>query len=216
MRVWVFFMAAPEISADREIEIGQRLREARKFLMISQTLFSMKAEISQPRLAKYELGGAPLPWAVGNLVCSVFGIDPIWLGTGTRTMFGGGWTLDDRMVNALGSRPRFSTVIDEIMLPLEKERPFSKRVRDAQPKSGEYPDQSARKFLQGIDTTLPTGRRVGPFLSTEQASAWNRLAFGPLRRAFSSVQDDHLVDFCKDLEGRIAEARRRFESPGQL
>lgn len=191
---------------DREIQIAKRLREARMRLLISQTLFATKVEISQARLAKYELGLVPLPWSVGDLISMIFRINPIWLGNGDGDPWEPRDHVDDRLPAALGARPLFSQVVDEVLLPIAKNRPFSGKVAQAAQNIG----ASAPKVAIQKSVRKHAAKPTGPFLSPTQIHHWDPLAYGTLRLIISRIKDDDIVDFSEEVDLAIREIGSRF------
>jgi transcriptional regulator with XRE-family HTH domain len=68
--------------AQREIEIGARLKEAREFLGFSQLEFAEGIGIKRVRLASYETGRHPIRWEIALKICRRFQISEDWLATG--------------------------------------------------------------------------------------------------------------------------------------
>ena len=77
--------------AANEIEIGQRLREARVRKLLTQTNLAIKLQIGRERLASYESGRAPLPARIGVAACEILGINSLWLACGAEPKWGQSW-----------------------------------------------------------------------------------------------------------------------------
>jgi transcriptional regulator with XRE-family HTH domain len=75
--------SAPE----REREIGQRVREARERVELSQPEFAGKIGIRRERLASYELGRVALRHDVALEICRIFNLNIHWLATGDGPFF---------------------------------------------------------------------------------------------------------------------------------
>ena len=202
-------MAESERVPDRELQIARRLRDVRKKLLISQTLFAMKAEVSQPRLAKYELGAVPLPWSVGGVLCRIFRINPIWLGTGNGDVWEGGMVLDERLIDALGARPLFSTVIDEIILPFSEGRDASPRVEKVIKNSADH----FRKKDGSAGRTLPKPRPTGPFLNSRQMDLIWGFTTGPLSILVDEIHPTRVEDYISDLTRSAEKLVAKHRSP---
>jgi hypothetical protein len=78
------FVARKRPVPENEKLIGQRLREFREQLMVSQTAFALKAGLSRERLVQYEFGLVPLPWSAGDALCRTHNINQRWLLTGVE------------------------------------------------------------------------------------------------------------------------------------
>lgn len=181
-------------SQERALQIGERLRAAREGLLVSQTRFAVRVGIGRERLASYESGRVSLPWAIAFQIYSTFGINPLWLATGDGEKIGplrGG--VDERVITvSYGSRPLLAEVADEILAPLSQNRDFSPNVRKAIAR--EWPSRG------------PT------LLDVQQSSAWNRIAFGPLREVFAAVPHDSTASLEAELTELLANIRHRFSS----
>ena len=77
--------------AANEIEIGQRLREARDRKLLTQTNLAIRIQIGRERLASYESGRVPLPARIGASACEILGINALWLACGTEPKWGQAW-----------------------------------------------------------------------------------------------------------------------------
>jgi transcriptional regulator with XRE-family HTH domain len=66
----------------REIEICERLRDARSRLRLTQAEFAAQIEITRPRLASYEECRVPLRFDLALRICRQFIISEKWLATG--------------------------------------------------------------------------------------------------------------------------------------
>jgi transcriptional regulator with XRE-family HTH domain len=66
----------------RQLAIGVRLKEARKFLGLSQKEFADGVGIKRVRLASYEGGYVPLKCEIALRACRRWSIDECWLATG--------------------------------------------------------------------------------------------------------------------------------------
>lgn len=189
--------------SERDREIGRRITQARKELMVPRTAMALKLGISTDRLVSYEFGRVKLPWGVGEMLCTIFGINPLWLGTGRGTTWGGIRYVDDRVIGALGPKPLFSQVVDEVIVPFEDESAPSQRVQNAIAAI----DKSARPTRSSVP--LEPQKPSGPFLSPEQAGVWHELAFGTLRSVLASVPHDRLADFSAGLRETVTEYAKR-------
>lgn len=68
--------------SEREIQIGQRLREFRESKRISRTAFALSIGIGSERLASYESGRVPLRCEVFLAIHRLYFLNPVWLATG--------------------------------------------------------------------------------------------------------------------------------------
>ncbi len=72
----------------RELEIGQRLRQAREARKIQRTALARRIGISSEGLAGYEGGRNPLPRKYGEKICRLLDINQFWLLHGKSNRFG--------------------------------------------------------------------------------------------------------------------------------
>jgi hypothetical protein len=188
----------------REREIGRRLLQTRKDLLVSRSSFAIKLSIGAERLASYEFGRVPLPWSVGRDVCSIFGVSQIWLGTGTGDKWHGSIHVEEAVIEPLGSRPLFSTVVDEVILPLlsgdELDPKFGRALRDIQASEPEPEDPDR------LRKAVPQG----PFLSRAQSMTELLISQFHLRKVLSQIPDDRLEEFADRLLKTANEMVREF------
>jgi transcriptional regulator with XRE-family HTH domain len=101
--------------AQREIEIGKRLRAFRESLNIPRTSFALEIGVSSERQATYEAGRVPLRWETFLAISKRYFLNPVWLaiGQGEPSM---AVAFEDSQFHSL-VRPRmlFSQAIDGIM-----------------------------------------------------------------------------------------------------
>lgn len=180
---------------DRDREIGKRLASARKELLIPRTAMAVKVGISTDRLVSYEFGRVKLPWNVGHLLCFTFQINPVWLATGKGDRWDLDWDYDERLLTALGPRPVFSEVVDEIIAPLNKV-------------GAATPSPRVLSVLRSFPEAKKKRSPSGPFLTVSQSVAWDTVAFGVLRSAFASIPDESLLEFVDEISESIAKALR--------
>lgn len=69
----------------RALEVGQRLRQAREALHLSQIDFAASIGLTRDKLANYERGRTPLPTWIALQICRHFIIGEQWLATGTAS-----------------------------------------------------------------------------------------------------------------------------------
>lgn len=70
------------------VGIGKRIRQARKYLNLTQAEFGEKIGIAGPSVLNIELSrNKQVPENIIKLICSTFGIDYFWLTTGEGEMF---------------------------------------------------------------------------------------------------------------------------------
>jgi len=85
-----FFWYSPRVRKnpvpESEIEVARRLREIRSAMKLSRVAFAEEIGINVLRLASYDQGRVPLPYAVGRMVCRKFSISPAWLALGEGPM----------------------------------------------------------------------------------------------------------------------------------
>jgi transcriptional regulator with XRE-family HTH domain len=67
--------------------IDKRIVELRHVLKLSQPVFAEKICISKGYLAHLELGHQPVNERIIRLICTTFGVNPLWLKTGEGSMF---------------------------------------------------------------------------------------------------------------------------------
>jgi transcriptional regulator with XRE-family HTH domain len=67
--------------------INKRIVELRHALKLSQPVFAEKICISRGYIAHLELGHQPVNERIIKLICTTFGVNPIWLKTGEGLMF---------------------------------------------------------------------------------------------------------------------------------
>src|SRR5436190_1072759 len=96
---------------ERETAIGQRLREFRESQMIPRTRLAVAVNIGNERLASYETGRAPLPYAIFSRMMHRFQLNALWLATGQSQLTTP--PIDDsEILKSLPRRARFSQVYD--------------------------------------------------------------------------------------------------------
>jgi transcriptional regulator with XRE-family HTH domain len=100
---------------ERERQIGSRLKAFREALQISRSKFSVSCGFGSERIASYESGRAPLPYAVFSAISNRYFVNPFWLVLGDEA---GSPRLDrpfdDRpFVGSVPPRSLFSEVYDE-------------------------------------------------------------------------------------------------------
>jgi transcriptional regulator with XRE-family HTH domain len=97
---------------ERELQIGERLRQFRESKMIPRTRMAVALKIGNERLASYESGRAPLQYSIFREIMRQFGLSPYWLATGDAQPTGP--AIDDsEWVKTLRRRARFSEVYDK-------------------------------------------------------------------------------------------------------
>ena len=101
--------------ANREVEIGRRLRAWREAKLIPRTKMAVVLEIGNERLASYEGGRAALPYSVFRDLKEHFGLDAVWLATG-ETWADGLIYSEKEFEKYLTLRPKFSRIFDEFIL----------------------------------------------------------------------------------------------------
>ena len=191
---------------ESEIKIGQRLRSVRKELLAPRTVFAMKLEISADQLASYEFGRVPLPWSVGNAVCTIFGVSQVWLATGD----GQAWDrqsihFDERLLVPLGARPLFSEVGAQIAIPMLRCTKLPKNIHT-------FFEQLAHRKTEDAesDDSGQASKPMGPFLSSRQSEEWSEFSYSNLREAFSRVPANKLGQFASELSKALTEVVRKY------
>ncbi len=173
--------------------------------MVPRTSMALKLGISTDRLISYEFGRVKLPWEVGHALCRTWNINPVWLATGEGERTGGVIALDERLVAAIGPKPLFAEVVDNILVPLEKGPEFL----PAHLRSALDSINAGTETAKG-DTAATAQPTRGNALTIDQAAAWNGLAFGLLRSAFASVDTSQLPSFCLDLSSAIIDVTKQY------
>jgi transcriptional regulator with XRE-family HTH domain len=67
--------------------IHKRVVELRHALNLSQPVFAEKISISPGYIGHLELGNKPINERIIRLICTTFGVNPVWLKTGQGPMF---------------------------------------------------------------------------------------------------------------------------------
>jgi transcriptional regulator with XRE-family HTH domain len=67
--------------------IHKRVVELRHALNLSQPVFAEKISISKGYIGHLELGNKPINERIIRLICTTFGVNPVWLKTGRGPMF---------------------------------------------------------------------------------------------------------------------------------
>lgn len=101
--------------ARREIEICERLREARARLRLTQAEFAAQIEITRPRLASYEECRVSLRFDLALRICRQFIISEKWLATGegdVRLLMD---LATDHSINKIRPDLSFGQAYDEIL-----------------------------------------------------------------------------------------------------
>lgn len=80
--------------------MGERIKELRKALGLTQQAFADKLKVKRNTIAKYELGRDPID-AVVALICREFNVNETWLRTGEGEMFNT-LTRDEELTKFLG------------------------------------------------------------------------------------------------------------------
>lgn len=112
-------MARKNPVPEREIRIGRALADLRRKHLATRTGMAQRLGVSSDQLASYEFGRVPLPWAVGYNFCRHFGIAYRVLATGDGALVvEKPFEVPDEFLLPFGSRPKFSTVFDELIYPL--------------------------------------------------------------------------------------------------
>jgi len=71
----------------REIEIGDRIKELRQMLHLTQQEFSDRISVKRSTIAQYEIGRNVPADSVIALICREYGVSEAWLRTGEGDMF---------------------------------------------------------------------------------------------------------------------------------
>lgn len=162
----------PLPNADREI--GQRLAEARKELLIPRTAMAVKLGISTDRLISYEFGRVKLPWRVADEVVGIFKVSPLWLFDGTGPKWWQG-IIDVEGIIKPAERATFAEVMANVVKLM--------------------PDIHAFITSSSPEVQRPTG----PFLTPEQTNqAWG-FAKHQLSGWLEKIHPDKASNFLADL-----------------
>lgn len=71
----------------RIMTIGQRVRQLRKELKLSQPAFGEKLGVSKDVIVNIELERAPIKELMIKMICKTFNVNPLWLEEGMGEMF---------------------------------------------------------------------------------------------------------------------------------
>ena len=86
------------------MEIGERIKEVRKHLKLTQAEFGERIGVKGNTIATYEIGrNAPVD-AIFSLLCREYGVNEIWLRSGEGDMF-----------QAMNEDEELAAYIDEVM-----------------------------------------------------------------------------------------------------
>jgi hypothetical protein len=111
------------VPAEREIQIGQRLRAFREMKRIPRTAFAVSIQIGSERLASYEVGRVPLRYGVFKAIVREYAIHPVWLASGD-----GSPVLPEPadasrfIISDISDRLKFSYVYDQMLKLLFREQ----------------------------------------------------------------------------------------------
>lgn len=75
-------MARKNPVPQREKDIGNRIRQFRRLIVISRVGLAKELNVGLPRLASYEIGAVPVPYHFAKLLDYTFGLNYEWLATG--------------------------------------------------------------------------------------------------------------------------------------
>ena len=81
--------------------MGERIKELRKFLGLTQQEFSEKIGVKRNTVAQYEMGRNPPIDTVITLICREYNVNETWLRTGEGEMFRE-VTKDERIAEFMG------------------------------------------------------------------------------------------------------------------
>lgn len=81
--------------------MGERIKELRKFLGLTQQEFSAKIGVKRNTVAQYEMGRNPPIDTVITLICREYNVNETWLRTGEGEMFRE-VTKDERIAEFMG------------------------------------------------------------------------------------------------------------------
>jgi transcriptional regulator with XRE-family HTH domain len=139
------------MDAEREQQIGGRLRFFRETLQISRTKFSVSCGFGSERIASYEAGRVPLPYQVFKAVSERYFLRPFWLALGNDggAARGLGPFDDSSFVAKLPERALFSEVYDEFIAG------FLKSVRDAERADSETMKQFVQELIGRLERGTP-------------------------------------------------------------
>jgi len=101
------------MASARENEIGARFRTFREMLQISRSKFAVSIGFGSERIASYESGRAPLPYAVFRAASQRYNLSPFWLSG--ENCSPNGRINDDAFFAKIGPRALFTSVYDEFI-----------------------------------------------------------------------------------------------------
>ncbi len=112
-----------------ETEVCRRVASARRFAGLSQPELAEKLGVTKDQIAAIENARVSLKWPVGNMICSVLDISPLWLAWGTGPMqpyistegYGPSWGLVDSTFLACASAAPVKDALEmrrEILAPI--------------------------------------------------------------------------------------------------
>ena len=134
----------------REKEIGRRLRQFRKLIVIGRAGLAMELGIGEPRLVSYESGSVPLPFHIAKKLDHQFSLNYEWIVSGTgdpRESI----IIVEEIASKIPDKWPLSKVFDEVITPELLAR--SKRPPSAFEKAAAKVPGFDVKFLRtvGID-----------------------------------------------------------------
>jgi transcriptional regulator with XRE-family HTH domain len=105
----------------REIEIGERVRQIRLASHLKQPDFARALDVTRDRLAAHEYGRTPLKLAVGYAICRLRNVSLRWLATGKlpKRPF---TPIAPSLLNKIGDRTFFSEAYDNELSKLVEDR----------------------------------------------------------------------------------------------
>ena len=116
----------------REIEIGDRIKELRQMLHLTQQEFSDRISVKRSTIAQYEIGRNVPADSVIALICREYGVSEAWLRTGEGDMFvPQAETLVDQLAEKYHLTPPVRLLVEKfVLLPEDKQEAVIEFITD--------------------------------------------------------------------------------------
>lgn len=134
--------------------MGERIKQLRKSLRLTQQELADRLQISRSNIATYETGKSNIGEAVIKLICREFNVNETWLRTGEGEMFkpvNRDQEIADFMADILKGEPDFRTKLISVMARLSADEwaMLERRARELAPELSPPSDSDE----QGPDIT---------------------------------------------------------------